>query len=77
MKNTLLASIVFLAFSLNAVGQQGAFGDHQLVPTVDFLKSLTQAQRNKTQMLFNDKSRILWHYLPSSIFFQKRDIIKR
>jgi hypothetical protein len=68
MKNTVLASIVFLAFSLNAVGQQGAFGEHKLLPTVDFLKSLTQAQRNKTQMLFNDKSRILWHYLPSSMF---------
>jgi hypothetical protein len=68
MKNTVLASIIFLAFSLNAVGQQGAFVDHKLVPTVDFLKSLTQAQRNKTQMLFNDQSRILWHYLPSSMF---------
>ena len=68
MKNIVLASIVFLAFSLNAVGQQGAFVDRKLVPTVDFLKSLTQAQRNKTQMLFNDQSRILWHYLPSSMF---------
>ena len=68
MKNTVLASIVFLAFSLNAAGQKEAFVDHKLVPTVDFLKSLTQAQRNKTQMLFNDESRILWHYLPNSMF---------
>ena len=68
MKNIVLASLVFLAFNLNAVGQQGAFVDHKLATTVDFLKSLTQAQRNKTQMLFNDESRILWHYLPSSMF---------
>jgi hypothetical protein len=64
MKNTVLASLVFLAFSLNAAGQQGAFVDNKLLPTVDFLKSLTQAQRNKMQMLFNDEFRILWHYLP-------------
>jgi hypothetical protein len=32
MKNILLASIVFLAFSLNAAGQQGAFVDNKLVP---------------------------------------------
>jgi hypothetical protein len=68
MKNIVLASIIFLAFSLNTAGQKEAFVDRKLVPTVDFLKSLTQAQRNKTQMLFNDKSRILWHYLPSSMF---------
>jgi len=37
-------------------------------PAVDFLKSLTQAQRNKTQMAFNDESRMLWHYVPSSMF---------
>lgn len=37
-------------------------------PAVDFLESLTPAQRNKTQMPFNDESRILWHYIPSSMF---------
>lgn len=37
-------------------------------PAVDFLKSLTQAQRNKTQMPFNDESKVLWHYIPSSMF---------
>lgn len=37
-------------------------------PAVDFLKSLTQAQRNKTQLPFNDESKMLWHYIPSSMF---------
>jgi predicted alpha/beta superfamily hydrolase len=32
MKNIILASIVFLAFSLNAVGQKATFVDHKLVP---------------------------------------------
>jgi enterochelin esterase-like enzyme len=32
MKNTVLASIVFLAFSLNTAGQKEAFVDHKLVP---------------------------------------------
>ncbi len=45
-----------------------AFGLLTDKPAVDFLKSLTQAQRNKTQMPFNDGSRILWHYLPGSMF---------
>jgi len=45
-----------------------AFGPLTERPAVDFLKSLTQTQRNKTQMPFTDKSRILWHYLPSSMF---------
>ena len=37
-------------------------------PAVDFLNSLTSAQRKKTQMPFNDESRVLWHYIPSSMF---------
>lgn len=45
-----------------------AFGLLTDNPAVDFLKSLTQAQRNKTQMPFNDESRMLWHYIPSSMF---------
>ncbi|WP_242204181.1 DUF3500 domain-containing protein [Aestuariivivens insulae] len=45
-----------------------AFGQLTNKPAVDFLKSLTQAQRNKTQMPFNDGSRMLWHYFPSSMF---------
>lgn len=45
-----------------------AFGLLTNKPAVDFLKSLTQAQRNKTQMPFIDESRILWHYVPSSMF---------
>lgn len=45
-----------------------AFGLGSEKPAVDFLKSLTQAQRNKTQMPFNDESRTLWHYIPSSMF---------
>jgi hypothetical protein len=70
MKNIVLVSLIFLllAFNLNAAGQQGAFVDNKLLPTVDFLKSLTRAQRNKTQMLFNNESRIFWHCLPSSMF---------
>jgi hypothetical protein len=28
-------------------GQQGAFVDRKLLPTVDFLKSLTQAQKEQ------------------------------
>lgn len=45
-----------------------AFGLGSEKPAVDFLKSLTKAQRNKTQMPFNDESRLLWHYIPSSMF---------
>jgi hypothetical protein len=37
-------------------------------PAVDFLKSLTQSQKDKTQMPFNDESRLRWHYIPSSMF---------
>lgn len=37
-------------------------------PAVNFLKSLTQAQRNQTQLPFNDESKMLWHYIPSSMF---------
>ncbi|MCL6259399.1 DUF3500 domain-containing protein [Aquiflexum sp. TKW24L] len=37
-------------------------------PALDFLESLTPAQRNKTQMPFNDESRMLWHYIPTSMF---------
>ncbi|NVK49356.1 MAG: DUF3500 domain-containing protein [Cyclobacteriaceae bacterium] len=45
-----------------------AFGLLTDKPAIDFLKSLTQAQRNKTQMPFDDESRMLWHYIPSSMF---------
>lgn len=45
-----------------------AFGLLTDKPAVDFLKSLTQAQRNKTQMAFDHESRMLWHYFPSSMF---------
>jgi hypothetical protein len=45
-----------------------AFGLLTDKPAVAFLKSLTQAQRNKTQMPFNDESKIIWHYVPSSMF---------
>lgn len=45
-----------------------AFGLMSEKPAVDFLKSLTQAQRDKTQMPFNDESKVLWHYIPSSMF---------
>jgi hypothetical protein len=45
-----------------------AFGLLTDKPAVEFLKSLTQAQRNKTQMPFDDDSRMLWHYIPSSMF---------
>jgi hypothetical protein len=37
-------------------------------PAIEFLKSLTPTQRTKTQMPFNDESRVLWHYIPSSMF---------
>lgn len=45
-----------------------AFGLLTDKPAVDFLKSLTQAQRDKTQMAFDHESRMLWHYIPSSMF---------
>lgn len=45
-----------------------AFGLMTEKPAVDFLKSLTEAQRNKTQMPFNNESKMLWHYIPSSMF---------
>lgn len=45
-----------------------AFGLMTEKPAVEFLKSLTEAQRNKTQMPFNDESKLLWHYIPSSMF---------
>lgn len=44
-----------------------AFGVFTSQPEVDFLNSLTQAQRNKTQLPFNNPSRTLWHYIPSSM----------
>lgn len=45
-----------------------AFGLLTDEPAVDFLKSLTQAQRDKTQMAFDHESKVLWHYIPSSMF---------
>ncbi len=45
-----------------------AFGLLTDEPAVDFLKSLTEAQRDKTQMAFDHESKILWHYIPSSMF---------
>ena len=37
-------------------------------PAVSFLKSLNKDQRSKAQMTFHDESRMLWHYVPSSMF---------
>lgn len=45
-----------------------AFGLWSEKPAVDFLKSLSPSQRTKTQMPFNDASRLDWHYIPSSMF---------
>jgi hypothetical protein len=45
-----------------------AFGLLTDKPAVDFLKSLTHVQRTKTQMPFNEESRMRWHYIPSSMF---------
>jgi hypothetical protein len=53
----LAVASIGMAFSL--------WGDN---PAVDFLKSLTQAQKNKTQMPFDDESKVQWHYIPSSMF---------
>jgi hypothetical protein len=62
--NKLIITVTLLAVASIVM----AFGLLTDKPAVDFLKSLMQAQRNKTQMPFNDKSRLLWHYLPSSMF---------
>ncbi len=37
-------------------------------PAIEFLNSLNQAQRDKTQLAFNDMSRMRWHYIPGSMF---------
>ena len=37
-------------------------------PEVEFLRSLTQVQRNKALLSFDDESKTLFHYIPSSMF---------
>lgn len=62
MKTIVIISLLVVASIVMALGLMTE------KPAVDFLKSLTQAQRNKTQMPFNDESKVLWHYIPSSMF---------
>ena len=37
-------------------------------PAVQFLNSLNPAQRNKTQLLFEDPSKFNWHFLPGNMW---------
>ncbi|MEB2783027.1 DUF3500 domain-containing protein [Algoriphagus persicinus] len=62
MKTIVIISLLAVASIIMALGLMIE------KPAVEFLKSLTQAQRNKTQMPFNDESKVLWHYIPSSMF---------
>ncbi len=62
MKTIVIISLLVVASIVMALGLMTE------KPAVEFLKSLTQAQRNKTQMQFNDESKVLWHYIPSSMF---------
>ncbi|GAA5221338.1 DUF3500 domain-containing protein [Membranihabitans marinus] len=47
------------------------FQNWKVDPAVDFLNSLTEAQRNKTQLEMSDEGRMKWHFLPTRNY--KRD----
>lgn len=45
-----------------------AFSFIQENPATKFLKSLTQDQREKAQLVFDDVSKTSWHYIPSTMW---------
>ncbi len=45
-----------------------AFQAENHEPAVNFLNSLTRAQKNKAQMQFDDDSKHDWHYFPASMY---------
>lgn len=45
-----------------------AFTFIQDTPATQFLKSLTEDQREKAQLVFDDGSKSSWHYIPSTMF---------